>query len=116
MEVQRLTDVEQLLLLSVLRTGEDAHAGAVKAVLEQDGERSSSLGSIYVTMTRLEERGMVESYLGEPTPERGGKARRLYRVTPAGLQALDRSRRIWERMWRGTPVRGASAAGGEAGA
>ena len=111
MEVQRLTDLEQLLLLSVLQVGEDPHAGAVKEVLEERGERPSSLGSIYVTMTRLEERGMVESAMGDPTPERGGKAKRLYRVTEDGLEALRRSRRIMERMWDALPELEAGAGG-----
>ena len=104
MEIQRLTDLEQLLLLSVLQAGDDAHAGAVQEVLEQRGERATSLGSIYVTMTRLEERGMVESTMGAPTPERGGKAKRLYRVTQDGVLALRHTRRIMERMWEGFPI------------
>lgn len=103
METPRLTDLEQLLLLSVVQAGEDAHAGAVQEVLAERGERNASLGSIYVTMTRLEERGLVESTMGRPTPERGGKAKRLYRVTRDGLTALHRSRRILDRMWEGVP-------------
>jgi len=103
MEIQRLTDLEQLLLLSVVQAGDDAHAGAVQDVLGERGERSASLGSIYVTMTRLEERGMVESSMGPPTAERGGKAKRLYRVTRDGLLALHHSRLILDRMWEGVP-------------
>ncbi len=104
METQRLTDLEQLLLLSVVQAGDDAHAGAVQEVLAERGERSAALGSIYVTLTRLEERGMVTSTMGDPTPERGGKAKRLYRVTQDGLLALHRSRRILDRMWDGVPA------------
>lgn len=104
MEAQRLTDLEQLLLLSVLHAGEEAHAGAVRTVLEERGERPSSLGSIYVTMTRLEERDLVQSTMGDPTPERGGKAKRLYRVTAEGMEALRASRRVIERMWEGLPT------------
>ena len=104
MEVQRLTDLEQLLLLSVVQAGEDAHAGAIKEILADRGERKASLGSIYVTMTRLEERGMVQSSMGAPTAERGGKAKRLYQVTRDGYAALRHSRRILERMWKGVPA------------
>lgn len=104
MEIQRLTDLEQLLLLSVVQAGDDAHAGSVQDVLKERGERAASLGSIYVTMTRLEERGLVESSMGSPTPERGGKAKRFYRVTEGGLLALHHSRRIMDRMWEGVPA------------
>jgi PadR family transcriptional regulator PadR len=101
MERQRLTDLEQLLLLAVLQAGDDAHAGAVQAVLDERGERKASLGSLYVTLTRLEERGLVRSIKGEPTAERGGKAKRLYEVTREGLVALHHSRRVLDRMWEG---------------
>lgn len=111
MEVQRLTDLEQLLLLSVLQAGDGAHAGAIQQVLEQQGERKAGLGSIYVTMTRLEERGMVDSSMGEPSRARGGKSKRLYRVTREGLISLHRSRRILDRMWEGVPVPSGGAGG-----
>ncbi|MEJ2203350.1 MAG: PadR family transcriptional regulator [Gemmatimonadota bacterium] len=101
MERQRLTDLEQLLLLAVLQAGDDAHAGAVQTVLDERGERKASLGSLYVTLTRLEERGLVRSIKGEPTAERGGKAKRLYEVTREGLVALHHSRRVLDRMWEG---------------
>ena len=80
-------------------------------VLEERGEREMGLGSIYVTMTRLEERGMVASIMSASTPERGGKAKRLYRVTQEGLLALEHSRSVLERMWEGVllPQGGADA-------
>jgi DNA-binding PadR family transcriptional regulator len=109
MEIQRLTDLEQLLLLSVLQARDDAHAGTIREILEGRGERKAGLGSIYVTMTRLEDRGMVASSMGEPTAERGGKAKRLYRVTPEGMTALHHSRRILDRMWEGVPLMGSEA-------
>lgn len=110
-EVQRLTDLEQLLLLSVLQAGERAHAGSIQEVLADRGERRTSLGSIYVTMTRLEERGLVESSMGDPTGQRGGKAKRYYAVTPDGVLALDHSRRVLERMWEGVPIPDAGTGG-----
>ncbi|MEM7414333.1 MAG: PadR family transcriptional regulator [Gemmatimonadota bacterium] len=103
MEVKRLTDVELLLLLSVLRAGESAHASSIQEVLATQGERTTSLGSLYVTLTRLEERGLIESSKGAPTAERGGKAKRFYAVTPAGLAALHRTRSVFERMWADVP-------------
>jgi PadR family transcriptional regulator PadR len=109
MEIHRLTDLEQLLLLSVIRAGDDAHAGAVREVLEERGERRATVGSIYVTATRLEERGMLASWMGEPTAERGGKAKRFYRVTREGLEALRHSRRVLDRMWEGVADAGVEA-------
>lgn len=111
MEIQRLTDLEQLLLLSVVQAGADAHAGAIRDVLADRCERDASLGSIYVTMTRLEERGMVESVMGEPTAQRGGKAKRLYQVTQEGLLALHHSRLVLDRMWEGVPAPGGASGG-----
>jgi PadR family transcriptional regulator PadR len=98
---QHLTDLEQLLLLATLRVGDGAYAGALLDDLTETADRSVSLGTIYVTMVRLEERGLVASELGEPTAQRGGKAKRLYRVTEEGRAALERARTILERMWRG---------------
>jgi len=99
-----LTDLEQLLLLAVLRMGVDAWGAALQEDLEMSAERRVSLGSIHVTLGRLEERGLVTSEKGEPTGERGGKARRIYAVTEDGRVALARGRRLLERMWDGVPA------------
>ena len=101
-----LTDLEQLLLLAVLRMGDDAYGAALQLDLDERAERRVSLGSIHVTLGRLEERGLVGSAKAEPTGRRGGKARRIYAVTPAGREALERGREILERMWSGVPVGG----------
>lgn len=99
------SDLEQLLLLSILRLGDGAYAAPVQEDLEENAERVISLGSIYNTLLRLEERGLVRSELGDPTPERGGKAKRFYHVTAEGKVALARAREIYRRMWRGVPSR-----------
>lgn len=106
-----LTDLEQLLLLAVLRVGEGAYAAALREDLAEEADRPVSLGTIYVTMMRLEENGLVTSDMGQPTPERGGKAKRLYRVTESGRAALERTRAMMERMWSG--VEGGEAVPGE---
>lgn len=98
-----LTDLEQLLLLSILRVGEGAYAAPLQEDLAENAEREMTLGSIYNTLLRLEEGGLVRSELGEPTPERGGKSKRFYRVTAEGRVALARAREIYRRMWRGVP-------------
>ena len=98
-----LTDFELLILLALLRIGPGAHTAAVQEVLADRGGRSVTLGSLYNTLMRMEDRGLVESALGDPTPERGGKAKRLYVVTERGRTALRRTRRLYERMWTDLP-------------
>jgi DNA-binding PadR family transcriptional regulator len=102
-ELPHLTDLEQLLLLAVLRLGEAAYGSAIQADLEEVAERSVSLGGIHMTLARLEERGLARSEKGEPIAVRGGKARRIYTVTAEGRRALERSRATLGRMWAGVP-------------
>ena len=96
-----LTDLEQMILLATLRVGDGAYAAAIQEDILERGERDVPLGSIYTTMSRLAERGYVSSDLGDPTPERGGKAKRLYQLTPAGIEAVEEARAVWLRMWHG---------------
>lgn len=98
-----LTDLEQLILLALLHAGPDAHGAAVQRVLAERAGRSVTIGSLYNALMRMAERGLVESSLGEPTAERGGKAKRLYAVTARGRAALTEARRVYERMWTGPP-------------
>lgn len=99
-----LTDLEFLVLLAVLRVGDGAYAGAIQDELLEGASRTVSLGSLYNTLMRMEERGEVASTMGDPSPTRGGKAKRLYAVTPGGLEALRRTREVMDRMWRGAAV------------
>lgn len=98
-----LTDLEQLLLLSTLRQGDEAYGAALQLDVEEVADRRVSLGSIHVTMSRLEQQGLVHSELGAPTGGRGGKARRLYTVTEKGKEELNRARAVLEEMWAGVP-------------
>lgn len=98
-----LTDLEQLLLLSVLRLGPEAWGGAIQSDLDSAASRRVSLGSIHVTLGRLEERGLAASEKGQPTGGRGGKARRIYAVTPEGRAVLEWSREMMDRLWEGVP-------------
>jgi DNA-binding PadR family transcriptional regulator len=85
---QNLGELEQVLLLALLRLGGDAYGAAIRAeVLERTG-RSVTPGAIYPTLDRLEARGLLRSRLGEPVPERGGRARRHFAVTPGGLREI----------------------------
>ena len=83
-----LGDLEQLVLLAVMRLGDGAYAVSVRDEIRGRTGRSVSRGAVYVTLDRLERKGMLTSGLGEPTPERGGKARRLFSLEPDGVAAL----------------------------
>lgn len=96
-----LGDLEELVLLAVLRLGQDAHGAAIRKELKARAGRSVSISTIYVTLMRLEEKGYARSWKGEPTAERGGKAKRHYAVSPAGVEALEKVRDVRERMWDG---------------
>lgn len=92
---------EQLVLTAVLSLGDDAYGVSVyKKVKELAHPRSVSLGAIYVTLDRMEDKGYVKSWLSDPTPERGGRSKRQYRLKAAGEKALQESavaaRRIWD--------------------
>lgn len=101
-----LTDLEQLLLLAVLRLREGAYGGAIQADLEETADRRVSLGSIHMTLGRLEVRGLVRSEKDVPRSTRGGKARRLYAVTEEGRVSLEWGREVLDRMWNGVPAEG----------
>lgn len=103
-EPLRLTEVEQLVLLAALRLGDDAYAVPIRDVVAKHAGISLSRGSIYVALERLEAKGLVESWFSEPTAERGGKARRLFRVCPEGVAALRASKRAIDRLAAGTPL------------
>ncbi|HEY7443707.1 MAG TPA: PadR family transcriptional regulator [Vicinamibacterales bacterium] len=92
---------EQLVLTAVLTLGENAYGVSIyKKVKELAAPRSVSLGAVYVTLDRMEDKGYVTSWLSDPTPERGGRSKRQYRLKAAGEKALQESavaaRRIWD--------------------
>jgi DNA-binding PadR family transcriptional regulator len=83
-------DFEQLILFALVRLGPDAYGVTVRREIERRAGRTVSPGALYTALDRLEKRGMVASRLGEPTPERGGKRKRMYTLQPPGEQALAR--------------------------
>ena len=96
-------ELEVLLLLSVLRLGDEAYGVAVRDELERRTGRRLSRGAVYATLRRLESKGFLVSELGEPTPERGGRAKRFLSPSAAGLEALRSSLRDLDRMREGLP-------------
>jgi PadR family transcriptional regulator PadR len=98
---ENLGEFEQLVLLAVLRLGKCAYGARIQQELEDRSGRKASVSSIYITLTRLEGKGMVASWMGEPTGVRGGKARRFFRVEPKGMAALEKAREQLLAMWDG---------------
>lgn len=96
-----LTDIEQLTLLAIARIPDGAYGIPIQQEIEMRGRRRISLASVYDALDRLEKRGLVAHRLSEPTPERGGRARKLFEVEAAGAEALVAAREIMDRMWDG---------------
>ena len=96
-----LGEFEQLVLLALVRLDKEGYGMTVRRELEATSGRSVSIGSVYTTLDRLEAKGFVASSRSDPEPIRGGRARRNFRVLPAGLVALARSRELPAKMWDG---------------
>jgi PadR family transcriptional regulator PadR len=94
-------EFEHMVLLAVLRLGDDAYAVTVRDEILAHTGRDVSRGSIYITLDRLETKGFLKSRLGEPTAERGGRAKRYYTLRPVAIEALKESRRALVSLWRG---------------
>jgi PadR family transcriptional regulator PadR len=98
-----LTDFELMVLLAILRLDE-AYGVPIARELEDTAGRTVVVGAVYAVLDRLEERGLVASRLGDPTPARGGRARRYFRVTPRGLRAVKDTRRALVSLWTNLPA------------
>ena len=92
-----------MVLLAVLRLGEDAYGVTIARELEEQTGREVVIASVCATLERLEERGLVSSSLGDSTPERGGRAKRYFCITGAGLREARDARRSLMNLWRGLP-------------
>lgn len=91
-----LGEFEQLVLLTLLRLGNGAYGAAIRRDIQDRTAREVAIGSLYMTLGRLEQKKMVVSYVGNPTPERGGRRRRHYLIDTAGEQALGRAYRTFK--------------------
>jgi DNA-binding PadR family transcriptional regulator len=107
MSRENLGEFEQLVLLAIIRlsgTG-DVYGVPIVDEIEQRTRRSVSRAAVYITLRRLEQKGLVASWMSEPTQERGGKARRCVKITKTGLQTLRESRQAVDQMWSGLDPR-----------
>ena len=96
-----LGEFEQLVLLAILRLGDDAYGVTIRHELAERGGRDVAPGALYTALERLEAKGVISSRMGEPTPQRGGRAKRYVTVTATGTQALRRALRAYERLLDG---------------
>ncbi|HYC51437.1 MAG TPA: helix-turn-helix transcriptional regulator [Gemmatimonadaceae bacterium] len=99
-----LGELEQIVLLATLRLGGDGYGVPIQDAIRKATGRDLTLGTIHKTLVRLEDKGFVASRMGEASPHRGGRAKRHYEVTPAGLKQLRASVRALRRMAAGLPV------------
>ena len=98
-----LSRTEELLINSILRLRGDAYTYMISEKLKEITSKTWAFGAIFTSLDRLERKGFVKSFLGKETPERGGRRKRFYKITPAGLDALAEIRQIDASMWADLP-------------
>jgi PadR family transcriptional regulator PadR len=103
MAARFLTDFELMVMLAVLRVRDNAYGVTIAREIEQTVGRRVTHAAVYLTLDRLRDHGLVTSRLGESTPERGGRAKKLFSVTPSGLRAIRRTQGAFVALWNGIP-------------
>jgi PadR family transcriptional regulator len=93
-----LGDFEQLVLLGVMRLGDEAYGAAIRQEIHARSGRDVSISAVYTTLDRLESKGLIRSSVGEPTAQRGGRRRKFYTLRPAGATALRQAYRAFTAM------------------
>ena len=96
-----LGEFEQVILLAIVHLGDEAYGTTIRREIEARTGREIAVGALYTALERLERKGYVASEMSDPTPQRGGRARRHFRVETAGAAALTRSRELLAKMWNG---------------
>jgi PadR family transcriptional regulator, regulatory protein PadR len=92
-----------MILLAALRGGDEAYAIQIAREIESTAGRPVQLGAVYTALNRLQERRLVESWTGDPTAERGGRAKRHFRVTSGGMNAVRSTQQALVALWSGLP-------------
>ncbi|HEX8985002.1 MAG TPA: PadR family transcriptional regulator [Bryobacteraceae bacterium] len=100
-------EFEQVVLLAVLRLGENAYGVTIRSEIAERTGRQIAPGALYTTLDRLEDKGCLASRMGDPTPERGGRAKRYYVVTAAGLKSVTEAQRAFRNLLEGLSILGA---------
>jgi DNA-binding PadR family transcriptional regulator len=103
MAITTLSNFELMVMLAIIRIGDDAYGVSISNEIESTTGSEVLLGSVYDALTRLEEKGLVSSLLGEATRERGGRAKRHFRATPKGLRIVRETQQSLVKLWKGLP-------------
>jgi PadR family transcriptional regulator, regulatory protein PadR len=93
-----LGEFEQLVMLAIMRLGTNAYGMTIRHEIKEVAKRNASLGAVYTTLERLEDKGMISSWIGEATEERGGRSKKYFKVTVPGQLALKQALRSTEAM------------------
>ena len=105
-----LGEFEQVVLLAILRLADEAYGVTIRHEIAQCTDREPAPGALYTTLDRLEEKGLVTSKYGDPTPERGGRAKRYFTVTARGVRGVARAQRAYQRLLKGLVLPGGARA------
>jgi DNA-binding PadR family transcriptional regulator len=103
MQRQLLTDFELMILLAALRAGDESYGMRIAEEIQRHTGRPVMMGAVYAALDRLERNGLVKSSIGDPTPQRGGRAKRFFDVTPRGLRAIKQTRQALVALWTDLP-------------
>ena len=98
-----LSNFELMVMLAVVRLDDEAYGVPICREIEETTSSEVVVGSVYSALARLQERGLIESRLGEATAERGGRAKRYFRATPQGIREIRQTRRALMKLWKGLP-------------
>ena len=93
-------EFEELVLLTIASLGVEAYGVSIKEDIEKRAARSVSIGALHSTITRLEEKGFIKSWLGEPTEARGGRRKRFFELTHSGKEALHEIKNLRDQLWK----------------
>ncbi|MFC1563371.1 PadR family transcriptional regulator [candidate division KSB1 bacterium] len=101
--MNEISKTEELILLTVWRLQDDAYGVTIRHFLQEITGKSISIGGIYVPLDRLVRKGYLKSFQSEPTSERGGMSKRMYKLTESGLEALNESKKVHDTLWENLP-------------
>jgi PadR family transcriptional regulator PadR len=104
MSREALGNFELMVMLALIRLGDAAYGVPISKIIEESTNREVLVGSVYAALERLEAKGFVLSEVGEPTPERGGRAKRYFRITDNGLRQVRDTRGALVKLWKGIPA------------